>query len=172
MEKTQRILFKTIFWVSIVTLACFLSSFLIFKYLPIQWATNELKNSFEHMRFFGIPVCIMLTLFGTINHQDPIDSIGVKAGLTAIAAGISFFMLVGTVFDGLCQWTTREVLFEHVNDASRRIVERDLGCGAVDSGPPSVVVFEVREITPFLLRVERVDISQIDLREWRRKQAP
>jgi hypothetical protein len=139
-----------------------------FKDLRLKWATDELETSFEGFRFYGIPVCILMTLFGTIRPNESTETLSIKVILTGIFSVISFVCLVGVLFSDMCTSSYHRVLFEEKVNTSHKIVERNFGCGATDSSPAPVSVFELWEVTPLFIWVEKVDTSQMDLNEWNR----
>lgn len=167
MQKTRHIISRILFWVSLVILVFLVLSF-AFKDLRLKWANYELETSFEGFRFFGIPVCILMTLFGTIRPDEDSETLSVKIILTGILAVMSFICLVGVIFSDMCSSSYHRVLFEEKENTSHKIVERSFGCGATDSSPAHVSVFELWEVTPLFIWVEKVDTSHIDLKEWNR----
>ncbi len=80
--------------------------------------------------------------------------------------GVSLFFILIISFGDMCSWSTGTVLFEHKEDPKIKIVERDYGCGATDSGSPVYKVFRRKEITSYLSLFTEIDTSKINKAEW------
>jgi hypothetical protein len=122
----------------------------------------------EKIRFFGLPVAILLTLFGTLKQKDAATTRMIKIVLTICVAIFSVFILFMTVFASMCRWTNNKVLFENKNDKTTKIVLRDFGCGATDSGSPTYKVCKIKSISPLLVWVTNIDTTKIDRVTWQR----
>jgi hypothetical protein len=159
---------KIIYWTSLVSIFVFVVVPFIGQFTPLEFTNDDFQDSFEQVRFFGLPIVILLTLFGTLKIKD---STGKKTGkivLTICIALFSVFVLFMTVFAGMCRWTNNKILFENVNDKTTKILLRDFGCGATDSGSPIHKVCKIKSITPLLICVTSIDTTKIDRQTWRR----
>jgi hypothetical protein len=161
----QPFLFKFIFWTSIFFIGFWILLPILELFIPLEFTDNEIKNSFYNIRFWGLPLSIMLTLTGTLKPND--SSIGSKVILTLLISGISVFIMIISLFGDMCGWTaTGKVFFEDKKDHSIKIVERDYGCGALDSGLPKYKVVKIKELTKYLVLVTEIDTNKIDKSEW------
>jgi uncharacterized membrane protein len=164
----QPFLFKIIYWVSIFAICFWVLTPILGLFVSLEFTSNEIENAYETTRFYGLPFAILLTLTGTIKDPDTSNSNGQKILLTLLIAGISFFIMIITLFSGMCSWTTDKVFFEDKKNSSIKIVERDYGCGATDSGKPIYKTFKVHEVTKYLIWVTEIDTNKIDMSEWTR----
>jgi NADPH:quinone reductase-like Zn-dependent oxidoreductase len=59
-------------------------------------------------------------------------------------------------------------LFDNSENPSEKIVLREFGCGATDSGSPALRVCKIKTITPYLIWVTKTDTTTIDRQVWKR----
>lgn len=163
----QRFL-KIAFWTSIILPCFWILTAILGNFIPLEFANNDGEFIYDSIRFYGFPIAIMLTLTGTIKSKDTSGIIATKIFLTICVSVFSIFVVVMTLFAGMCDWTTDKVFFENKQNSSIKIVQRSFGCGATDSSPATLKVFKVREFTPYLIWVTSIDSNQINKSEWTR----
>ncbi|NOQ72107.1 MAG: hypothetical protein GQ574_08905 [Crocinitomix sp.] len=86
---------------------------------------------------------------------------------------VAFSIMVGMFFSfvlDMCVSYDREILYEHKYDPNTKIIVREFGCGATDSGPPSVGIYEVSYFTSYFIRSAKIDTNEIDKSNWLRIQ--
>jgi len=138
------------------------------QFTPLEVTSNNFKNSFDKIRSFGLPMAILLTLFGTLKPQDSKKDKNTKIVLTFSVFLISVFILKIIVFAKMCGWTDNQTLFYNINDKSTKIILRDFDCGALDSGDPVYKVCKIKNIFPNLIWVRNIDTTEIDRKVWLR----
>lgn len=141
------------------------------QFTPLEITNEKFQNSFEQVRFFALPIVILLTLFGTLKKQDSAGTKTTKIVLTICISLFSIFVLFMTMFAGMCRWANNKILFENINNKTTKIVLREFGCGATDSGSPTYKVCKIKNITPFLIWVTSVDTTKIDRQVWQRPES-
>jgi hypothetical protein len=147
----------------LLALFCFFLLLLIIKqFLPLQYADNQSEYFFESFFFYGFPAALLLTLFFTIKQKDNFGTVFGKIILTTLIAFCSFFFMGIAALGNMCSWYTEAILFESKQSSSIKIARRSFGCGATDSGSPSYDVFKIRNITPYLIWVTKIDTNTID----------
>jgi hypothetical protein len=159
---------KIVYWTSLVLIFGFVIVPFVGQFTPLELTNDNLQDSFEQVRFFGLPIVILLTLFGTLKSKDSPGSKTTKIVVTICISLFSFFVLFMTVFAGMCRWTNNKILFENISDKTAKIVLRDFGCGAIDSGTPTYKVCKVKYITASLIWVTSIDTTKIDREIWQR----
>ena len=159
---------KIIYWTSLVLIFIFVIVPFVGQFTPLELTNDNFENSFEQFRFFGLPVVILLTLFGTLKTKDSTGTKTTKIVLTICVSLLSVFILFITVFAGMCRWTNNKVLFHNINDKTTEIVLRDFGCGATDSGSPTYKVCKIKTILTSLIWVTDIDTTKIDRQIWQR----
>lgn len=159
---------KIIYWTSLFLIFVFVFVPFVGQFTPLEFTNDNFQDSFEQVRFFGLPLVILLTLFGTLKSKDSTGTKSTKIGLTICISLISIFVLFMTVFAGMCRWTNNKILFENINNKTTKIVLRDFGCGATDSGSPTYKVCKIKNITPLLIWVTSIDTIKIDRQIWQR----
>lgn len=167
-SKNQIDFFKIIYWTSIVLLCFWTLTGLFGGFLPLEISNNEFELTYDSIRFYGFPICIILTLTGTIKRQDTSGIVTTKVLTTLLISGFSVFIMFMTLFAGMCDWTTYKVFFENKQNPSTKIVQRSFGCGATDSSPATLKIFKIREFTPYFICVTSVDTTEINKSEWTR----
>jgi hypothetical protein len=159
---------KITYWTSLVSIFAFVVIPFVGQFTPLELTSDNFKSSFEQFRFWGLPVAILLTLAGTIKPNNSPTNKTTKIILTFCIAGISVIILILTVFSGMCRWTNNKTLFNNINDNTNKIVLRDFGCGALDSGSPNYKVCKIKNILPSLIWVTDIDTTKIDRQIWQR----
>jgi len=159
---------KIVFWTSLIFIFVFVIVPGVAEFTPLELTNDKFQNSFEEVRFFGLPIAILLTLFGTLKPKDPTGTKITKFILTICLSLLSVYILWMTIFAGMCRWTDNKILFQNINEKNTKIILRDFGCGAIDSGDPTYKVFKIKSITPSLIWVTTVDTTRIDRQKWQR----
>tara|TARA_R110002072_G_C7652556_1_gene508851 strand:- start:16 stop:516 length:501 start_codon:yes stop_codon:yes gene_type:complete len=157
---------RIIFWTAVVFIGIWLIMPVLRWIMDLEFATDSIKSNYKEFLFFAIPIAILLTLFGTINDKDKGSKIAGKVIGTSIAAAVTVFIMFMSIFTDMCVWTNRQVLYENKNDSNTKIIVRDFGCGATDSGPPTVGIYKVRYFTDYFIRSTKIDTAKIDKNEW------
>ena len=156
---------RIIYWISIFLICFWVFLPLIKSFLSLEITDHEIEDTYDLIRFWGLPVAILLTLTGTIKQDDTSDDVGGKVSLTLFVAGFSLFFVL--LFN-MCDWSTSIVLFQNKEDSDIKIVEREYGCGATDGGEPIYKIFKVQELTKYFIRVTEIDTATIGRAEWER----
>jgi len=157
---------KIIFWTSIIFIGLLIIVPLILLIFDLEFASDSIKSNYKGFMFFTVPIAILLTLFGTIKSKDNIlKTIGKVIG-TILISFVTIFLMIMSIFADMCAWTDRQILYENKHDSNTKIIERDFGCGATDSGYPTVRIFKVQHFTKYFIRTTKVDTASIDKNEW------
>ena len=72
------------------------------------------------------------------------------------------------MFANMCDWTNREIQFISKEDNKMKIIKREYGCGATDSGPPIVKNFKVQQYSRYFISAKEINIDEIDKNKWMR----
>ena len=159
---------KIIYWTSLVLIFIFVILPFVGQFTPFEISNHNFKSVFEQFRFFGLPVVILLTLFGTLKPKDSSATKTAKIVLTICVSLLSVFILFISIWAGMCRWTNNKVLFINLYDKTSKIVLRDFGCGATDSGRPTYKICKIKTILPSLIWVTGIDTTKIDRQIWQR----
>jgi hypothetical protein len=155
-------------WFSWIWIAVSLALTLIISLTALELANGELETKALGLLMFGISVCIWLLLLCRVRVNDPLGLKLLKI-FGAAAASFAFLMVfgfIGFLATSMCAWSERKTLFVHREDAERRIVTRDYGCGATDSSPPIVRTFEMYRLNSWFNYVGEVDTVELDGADW------
>ena len=159
---------KIIYWVSLALIFVFVIIPFVGQFTPLEITNHNFQSLFEQLRFFGLPIVILLTLFGTLKPKDTLSTKTTKIILTICVSLLSVYILFMSIWAGMCRWTNNKVLFNNVHDKTIKIVLRDFGCGATDSGSPTYKVCKIKNILPSLIWVTEIDTTKIDRQIWQR----
>jgi len=162
----MKVVSKLIFWLSIFLIFVFVVLPIVIDFTSLEFANDHYKSEYEEIRFYLLPIIIWLTLFGTIKKKYSRERISVTVGLTVLASVVSFLFLFFSVFAGMCAWTDNKTLFIKADDPTTKIILRDYGCGATDSGSPIYKTFKVKRLTSYLVSVNYIDTTKIDKTHW------
>ena len=157
---------KTIFRLVLIFLGFWVLFPIIRWVMNLEFATDSIKMNYKEFLFFAVPIAVILTLFGTIEKEDKGYGITGKIIGTVVVAVATIFIMFISVFADMCTWTNKQILYEHKTDSTTKIMVRDFGCGATDSGPPTVEIHKVRYFTKYFIRTTKVDTAKIDKSEW------
>lgn len=164
MKPLKKIIFRT---------AIFFLMFWIFypavlNILGLEFTNRATEYSWKEFRFWGIPLCIVLTLFGTIKSNDTTSG---KIGKTVLTFGIVivvlFFMVMGKLTT-TCYWTDKEVLFISKESDQLKIIKRERRCRAFNNGLPLVKNFKVQESLKYFISATEINIDKIEKSKWRK----
>lgn len=157
---------KIIFRIAIGLLAFWLISPIVFDLMGLEFKNQTLGDSYEQIRGFGILICILLTLFGTIKKTDEIKEIIFKVFMTFSTVIVVFIFMAMMAFSDMCVTTYGDVLYISKTNKKVKIVETSFGCGATDSSSSTRSVTKKRDILHYFILVKRVDLYKIDKNEW------
>lgn len=132
----------------------------------IEFASQELLESYNKVMFYLVPILVLLTLVGTIKPQDRKRVIGWKIFGTIGVAAVAFFLMLMVLLSGLCSWSNDSILFINKEDPSSKIMVRSFGCGAWDSSEEESRVAKVNQLTSYFIHVEEIDTLQLDKEIW------
>lgn len=156
---------KIIYWTSLGLILLFIMVSVLENFTPLEFTNNDYQDLFEEIQFWVLPIAILLTLFGTLKSKDSAANKGIKIALTISISILTFFFLFMLAFN-MCAWTTDKTLFYNTNNKASKIVLRDFGCGATDSGYPTYKVCKIRNISPLFIWVTGIDTTKIDKQIW------
>ena len=168
MTNRKHCIFKIIFWVSISLITIRILTIIIGQFITVEIVDSNLRNIHDFFRGIGFPIAIIFTLTGTIKKTDDTISKVVKSILTFIFVAIVFFFIIASSLTEMCSCTTDNVVFENKQNNSIKIVKREFGCGATDSGSPTFKLFEIHEYANCVIWVKDVDTNKIDKNKWKR----
>jgi hypothetical protein len=157
---------RVIFLIAISLLIFWMVSPILMKYFSLEFNDKSFESNFISIRFFGVPTCILLTLFGTIksNHKksDRITFTVLTFGLATFA----FFVMIGSILSGMCDWSNRETLFVNKENQNIKIIQREYGCGAMDSDAPFTRDFKVNECSKYFIIATEIDLEKMNKNVW------
>jgi hypothetical protein len=157
---------KAIRWFAIAGISLMLLTTMLVNVSPVEFKIPSVFYKFEEVRFLGLPALTLMLLVSMIHGHDAIGVIVFKVlGSILISAGVLCVMVVA-LFAGMCQWTDRETVFTHKHDERKRIIVRDLGCGAWDSSAPVFKTVVVSDLGPWLRTVVAIDTTAMDVNSW------
>ena len=152
--------------ISLILVFLFIVVPILGHYTSIEFTNDSYADFFEEMRFFALPIIILCSLSWTITKEDKTEIKVVKVVLTIVASIFSVAILFTAIWSGMCAWTTNRILFYNKSDTATKIVLRDFGCGATDSGSPTYRVCKIENISSYLIRVTTIDTTKIDRKIW------
>jgi hypothetical protein len=162
----MKVVSNLIFWISILLIFVFVALPIIIDFTSLQFTNDHYKSEYEEIRFYWLPIIILLTLFGTIKKRYSRDRIIATVGFTVLVSVVCFLVLFFSVFAGMCTWTDNKTLLIKADDPTIKIILRDYGCGATDSGSPIYKVFKVKRLTSYLVSVTDIDTTKLDKTHW------
>ncbi len=159
---------KAILQIAISLLIFWIISPILFNLIGLEFTETQFRDSYEEARFFGLPICILLTLLGTLKSTDNSIRIFFKVFLTIGTSIFAVFILIAMLWSHMCDWTNEETFYVSKNSEKVKIIKRRYGCGMVDSGPPIEEIFKVREVSEYFIIASKINVNFIDETKWRK----
>ena len=161
----MKVLYRIIFWGSLLFLAVFLWTMTIGQTINFDFINHKTANDFYNVILGGTPIAILLTLFGTLKkHHDKerkLLTIFATIGLTVL----TFMFLLNNLFTiGFGAWTTFNIAYENKTNPERQIREQRYDVGALGYGGDRIV--EVKPFAGLFWQVSPVDTTKIDKTKW------
>jgi len=155
---------KTILWTAIVFIVLTFFSLTIGQILPYEFADNKVMHNFYDTIMQGLPVAILLTLFGTIKLENSKAKNWTFLGVTVLTSIISFVLMVSLIFKiGFGAWTTVTTIYRHKTE-DKVIKEQLFDVGALGYGGQRIV--EIKPFLKFWISPTPIDTLTINKNEW------
>lgn len=161
----MKVIFKTIFYLSLLFLAISLWAITIGQSINFEFKNYQLANEFYNIILPGTPIAILITLFGTLkNRQSSVHKISIVL-ITILLTFCSFIFLLNNLFTiGFSRWSTFNIAYEHKTERDRQIREQRYDSGALGYGGNRTV--EVKPFAFFFWKIIPVDTTKIDKTIW------
>ncbi len=158
-------IYKFIFWLAIIAIVISIFTLTIGQIIPIEFNNNTYQSDFYSFIYFGLPISIGLTLFGTIKRQNDKLRNLLIGFLSIVLSFICFFVLVNSMFSiGFGAWTNETILYRNIQNKKLTINQQIYDLGAFGYGKRRIA-----EINPFLKYfeiVKLIDTTKIDKTKW------
>lgn len=139
---------------------------ILWRFIPLEFASDNIQDNC----YIGLGIiflaAILGTLAGTLKRTDNPALIVVKILLTLLAAFGALMLIAIFALMSMCSYSIGKILFINKNNSNITIVSREFGCGATDSGPPTIRTVKKRNITPFFIHITAIDTNTIDKEKW------
>lgn len=156
---------KTIFWTAIAFMVLTFFSLTIGQILPYEFADYKMMHNFYDTIIQGLPVAILLTLFGTIKRENTKAKNWTFLGVTVLTSIISFVIMVSLIFKiGFGAWTTVTTIYRHKTE-DKVIKEQLFDVGALGYGGQRIV--EIKPILKYWVLPTTIDTLKINKNEWK-----
>jgi hypothetical protein len=162
-----KVIFKLIFWSSIVFLCIALWTLTFGQVVPYEFRNMEMRSNFYDVLLPGAPAAVLFTLFGSLKKsQEGIRKASIIL-FTTVAAFFCFYLLMINLFNfGFGAWSTFNIAYEHKMNPERQIREQQYDMGALGYGGWRIV--EVKPFAGLFFRISPVDTAKIKAQEWLR----
>lgn len=158
-------IYKFIFWLALTIIAISIFTLTIGQIIPIEFKNNTNQSDFYSFIFFGLPISICLTLFGTIKSKNNKSKNLLIGFLTIVLSIMCFLVLVTSIFSiGFGAWTNETILYRNKYNKELTIKQQIYDLGAFGYGKRRTA-----ELKPFLNYfeiVKIVDTTKIDKTKW------
>ena len=136
---------------------------------PFEFSDGSIEIQYQIWRCVGLTACICALFLSRIRKADDAWNITGKI-LAAILIPAIFVVLLGAMaFAGsMCTWFERKTLYINREDPTRRIVQREYGCGAYDSDLPEQKIFDIEVLNKCFISASEIDTTTIDQMQWER----
>lgn len=154
----------TIFRVAILFIVMTIFSLTLGQILPFEFADYRIKHSFYDIIMLGLPIAVLLSLFGTIRKENSKTKNWTFVGLTVLASILSFFLILFLIFTiGFGAWLTETILYRHKTE-NKEIKEQLFDVGAFGYGGKRIV--ETKPFLKYWISVTNIDTTSVDKDQW------
>ena len=156
---------KTIFWTAITFIVLTIFGLTIGQILPYEFANYKLQHWFYDTIIQGLPIAVLLTLFGTIRQENTKTRNWTFIGLTVLISILCFVAQFFLIFSfGFGAWTTETTIYKHKTE-NKAIKEQLYDIGAFGYGGRRIV--EIKPILKYWILPTAIDTLTIDKSEWK-----
>lgn len=166
MTKTKNIrLLRIVNWTSVVFMIIFLWALLWWNQMDADLLPRYDNPDFQINLFmyFLISFLVSLITYVLIKRKAHITGLAIL-GVMLFAVFI-YFLMLAMAFSDMCIWTVDRSLYQHKANRNIGIVQRSMGCGAIDGGPPVVDTFLAVQKFNFYIEYEKFE-TKIDTTIW------
>lgn len=156
---------KIFFWIAIVFILLTVYSLTIGQIIPYEFASSKLSQNYHNIIVYGLPVAILITLFGTIKKENTKTKNWIFISTTILTSILSFAFIISFLFIiHLGSWTTFTTIYEH-KTKDKTIEEQRYDMGALGYRKHRIV--ELKPIFKFWVLPIAVDTAKINKNEWK-----
>lgn len=157
-------IYKIIFWTAIAFICLTIFSLTIGQLLLFEFADYRVMHKYYDTVMQGLPIAILLTLFGTIKLKNTKSKKWTIVGLTILTSILSFVIVVSLMFRiGFGAWSTVTTIYRHKTE-NKVIKEQWFDVGALGYGGQRIV--EIEPFLKFWILPTKIDTTAIDKNEW------
>ncbi len=161
----MKVIKKTIFLTAIFFIGLTIFALTVGQILPYEFADYKIMHNFYDTIMQGLPIAILLTLFGTIKRKKTRVQNLTFLGITVLISIMSFFIVVSLMFRiGFGAWTTVSTLYRHKTE-DKVIKEQLFDVGALGYGGQRIV--EIKPVLKYWILPTKIDTSKINKNEWK-----
>jgi len=161
----MKVIKKTIFLTAIFFIGLTIFALTVGQNLPYEFADYKIMNNFYVTIWQGLPIAILLTLFGTFKRKKTRVQNLTFLGVTVLISIMSFFIVVSLMFSiGFGAWTTVSTLYRHKTE-DKVIKEQLFEEGAFGYGGKRIV--EIKPVLKYWILPTKIDTSKINKNEWK-----
>jgi len=161
----MKVIKKTIFLTAIFFIGLTIFVLTVGQNLPYEFADYKIMNNFYVTIMQGLPIAILLTLFGTFKRKKTRVQNLTFLGVTVLISIMSFFIVVSLMFSiGFGAWTTVSTLYRHKTE-DKVIKEQLFEAGAFGYGGKRIV--EIKPVLKYWILPTKIDTSKINKNEWK-----
>lgn len=155
---------KIIFWTALVFIGLTIFTLTVGQILPYEFADYKIMHKFYDIIMQGLPIAILLTLFGTFKRKKTKAQNLTFLALTVLSSIISFFIVVSLMFKiGFGAWTTVSTIYRHKTE-NKVIKEQLYDVGALGYGGQRIV--EIKPVLKYWILPTKIDTMKINKNEW------
>lgn len=160
----MQVIKKTIFLTALVFIGLTIFALTVGQILPYEFTDYKIMHKFYDTIMQGLPIAILLTLFGTIKQQNTKAKNWTVFGATFLTSIISFVIMVSLIFRiGFGAWTTVTTIYRHKTE-DKVIKEQLFDVGALGYGGQRTV--EIKPFLYFWILPTAIDTLTINKNEW------
>ena len=165
MTTTLNIIFKAIFWLTIVFIVVTFYTLTFGQSSTYEFADWKLSQQFYDTIIQGLPIAILFTLTGTIKRTNNQSKNFTIIVVTIIGSIVSFSLMVSMLFSvNFLSITNHILLYKGRTNQTTIIMTQTIGQGALGADGHRIVKLE-----PFFYfwnKITIVDTTTIDKADW------
>lgn len=164
----MRVISNILFYLSIAVLVFWIVAAVVINVCDLEFIHDDHLNKYLFVRFYSIPVAILLTLFRTLRDSTSIIEIIAIVLITLFVSYCSYMLVIIGLFANMCGFVPHQTLFDHKHNPNKKIIACTHDCGALDSSPTDLTCI-VSPVTSIFKRISPIDTTQLDESVWIRR---
>ncbi|PZP43320.1 MAG: hypothetical protein DI598_15905 [Pseudopedobacter saltans] len=163
---TLKLIRRIIFYLTIIIIVSSVFALTIGQIISVEFRNNNAKGDYYYFAFTSLPICILLSLIGTIKRKNSKARNWTIGICTIFSSVICFFILLNVMFKiGFGAWVNETILYCNKSNNQITINEQIFDAGALGYGSRRIV--QTRPFFYYFQTIKQIDTTKLNKDEWK-----